>query len=486
MRSVCNHISAPLSHLVNESFSTGIFPDYLKVSKCIPVYKNKGSKHDVVNYRTIHLQSQLAKVFELAFSSRLTNFVETFHLLSSSQNGYRHGKSTNTAISDCLEFIYDALNNKTHIIGLFYDLTRAFDTVDHQLLLSKLYGMGVRGVAQEWAKSYLNNRSQIVVIEGIKSETRNIELGVPQGSILGPLFFILFVDDLTKNCITFNKAILYADDANILMCDKEISSLVNNCNIATMEFAEWCQENGLMLNRNKTFYMRFCTKNISPDYNVLIRLSGKSIQGIDSIKFLGLTMDRKLTWDVHIDNVCAKLSNICYIIRTLKETVSDNILKTVYYGLVQSTLQYGLIFWGSSAHLEKAFKTQKKIIRCMAGVHPLASCRPIFRKLNILTLPCLYISQLIMHVRANENKFLRNNEIHSYYTRTNHLIHQPFSRLSVAQNCHEYIGVKCYNKINFFESNDSLNTCKNKLNTFLTSNCFYSVEEFLNFRCGDA
>lgn len=486
LRSVCKDISIPLSYLVNESFATGSFPDSLKVSKCIPIYKNKGSKYDVSNYRTIHLQSQLAKIFEFAFSSRLTDFVESFHLLSPSQNGFRHGKSTNTAIFDCLDLIYEALNSKTHIIALFYDLSRAFDMVDHQLLLNKLHGIGVRGVAHEWTRSYLCNRSQIVVVEGAKSEARNIDLGVPQGTILGPLFFIIFINDLTENCTTSNKTILYADDSNFLMYNKNIDSLINNCNRMSTEFTDWCQNNGLMLNINKTFYMKFYTKNINPDYNVLIKLYGKSIQGVNNIKFLGLTIDQKLTWEIHINNVCSKLSNVCYIIRTLKETVSSNVLRTLYFGLVQSTLQYGLLFWGSSAHLEKVFKIQKKILRCMAGVHPSTSCKPIFRKFNILTLPCLYISQLIMHIRANEHKFIKNNEVHTYNTRNNHLLHQPFSRLGVAQESPEYIGIKCYNSINLFDSTDSLNACKNKLNSYLIANCFYSVNEFLNFHCEDA
>lgn len=119
----------------------------------------------------------------------------------------------------------------------------------------------------------------------------------------------------------------------------------------------------------------------------------------------------------------------------------------------------------------------------MVNAHPLTSCKPIFKNLNILTLPCLYISQLVLYIRANVNTFLRNHDVHHHYTRNNELIHQPFSRLDISQKSPTYIGIKCYNKINFFEKDDSINTCKNKLNKFLTMNCFYSVDEFLNYQC---
>ena len=447
LRLVGHLISTVLSYLINESFSEGIYPDVLKTSKCIPVYKNKGTKQDVANYRLIHLQSQLAKIFELAYCNRLTNFVETANLLNAVQNGFRKNKSTTTAIHELVEMVYEALNNKTHTVALFYDLSRAFDTVDHKLLLNKLYGVGIRGVAHNWATSYLSSRSQNVVVEGIKSVSANIELGVPQGSILGPLFFIIFINDLTDYCIASDKTILYADDTNFLMRHNNIETLAQNCNTASKQLDDWCNNNGLVLNINKTFHMKFYTKNITPDYNMLIKLCSKSISSADNIKFLGLTIDHKLTWEIHINNVCSKLSNICYIIRTLRETVSITILKTLYYGLVQSTLQYSLIFWGSSAYLERAFVIQKKILRCMVNAHPLTSCKAIFKKLNILTLPCLYISQLILHIRANENNFVRNHEIHSHNTRSNQLMRQPFSRLDIGQKSPNYIGIKCYNKI---------------------------------------
>lgn len=480
IKSVKNLISEPLSYIINESFITGIYPDSLKISKCIPLYKNKGSREDITNYRSIHLLSQIAKIIESAYANRLTNFVVKYNLINPAQHGFRTGRSTNTAIFDLLYTICEALNGKTHIIALYYDLSRAFDSVDHQLLLHKLYGIGVRGVAYDWVASYLQNRTVSVSVGKARSDAKNSVLGVPQGSILGPLFFIIFINDITNSCTTSNKTILYADDTNLLLHHKNLDTIVVNSNLASQEIANWCSDNGLMLNPNKTFYMKFLTKNVTPDNSMLIKLCGKSIQDVQEIKFLGIYIDQKLTWEAHINNTCSKLSSISYIIRTLKETVSYNILKTLYYGLVQSTLQYGLLFWGSSSHLEKLFIMQKKIVRCMVNAHPHSSCKPNFKNLEILTLPCLYISQLIMYIRSNEHQFLRNNDIHPHGTRNNHLIYHPFSRLNIGKNFPTYIGIKCYNKIDFFETNDSINACKYKLNRFLIENAFYSVDEFLN------
>lgn len=480
LRSVSAYIKHPLSYLINASFSTGSFPQSLKESKCIPIYKNKGSRFEVINYRSIHLQCQFSKIFESAYCIRLNSFLDKFKILSQAQHGFRGGKSTTTAIFECLHSIYDSLNKKEHIVALFYDLSRAFDTVDHQLLLDKLYGIGIRGVAHQWVTDYLNNRTQTVSIQGTKSHTTKNTLGVPQGSILAPTLFILFTNDINKTCINSDKVILYADDTNLLVRQKTIETLVQKCNTTSIELSRWCSDNGLILNKNKTFYMQFLTKPMSSDYSLLIKTCHQSTQSIDNIKFLGLFFDPKLTWEVHINSVCSKLSEVCYIIIYMKNTVSEAILKTLYYGLVQSTLQYGLIFWGSSAHINKAFIVQKKILRCMAGISPLATCKPLFKKFKILTLPCLYIFQLIMHIHTNRNHFTKNNEMHLYNTRNCHMIHQPFARLNISQNDPTYIGIKCYNKVKFFETTDTTNTCKNKLNTFLLEHAFYSMDEFLN------
>ena len=481
LKSVSNQISQPLSYLINESFISGKFPEALKESKCIPVYKNKGSKMNIINYRSICVQSQLAKLFEASYSVRLVNFLETFNLLTNNQNGFRGKKSTNTAILQCLEFVYEALNNRENVLGLFYDLSRAFDTINHNLLAQKLFNIGVRGVAHEWAVSYLRDRTQTVVLDGNKSDTLKNGLGVPQGSILGPIFFIIFVNDITEKCSPSNHIILYADDTNILIKNKNTDELVHGSNDASDEVLNYFTNNGLILNAGKTFYMQFLPKNVSLNYDLLLKVQNKSIQSKNTIKFLGLNIDQKLTWEPHIIEICSKLSTTCYIIIQLRDTVTYNILKLLYFGLVQSVLQYGIIFWGSSSHMNKAFAVQKKILRCMNKSHPLSSCKQLFRKYGILTLPSLYIYELLLYIIENSNQLIKNKEVHSYNTRKGEDIYQPYSRLSVGQHSPVFMGTKCLNKINSMIQINNTRDIKTKVYKILLNNAFYSVNEFFQY-----
>ena len=222
LKSVAAIIAEPICNFVNESFACGQFPENLKKSKCIPIYKTKGSKHDRANYRSICIQSQFAKIFEAAFLDRLVKFLDKFNILSECQNGFRKKRSTNTALMQVISFIHDALNGRENVVAFFYDLSRAFDTINHELLLQKLYGIGVRGVANDWIRSYLQDRSQSVVIQNNYSSERFVSLGVPQGSLLGPVLFIIFVNDLFQICGSYGKVVSYADDTNILVSCKNI------------------------------------------------------------------------------------------------------------------------------------------------------------------------------------------------------------------------------------------------------------------------
>lgn len=225
--------------------------------------------------------------------------------------------------------------------------------------------------------------------------------------------------------------------------------------------------------------MSFLPKNTCQNSNLLVKLNKKSIAQVNSIKFLGVTFDHKMTWEEHIDNVSTKLSSACFVIRQLRNTVTLDVLKLAYFGLVQSVLSYGIMYWGNSAHVDKAFIMQKRILRCMMGVHPHTSCRELFINLSILTLPSLYIYSLVLHVKK-QNSVIRNTSVHTHNTRNKNHVHQPFSRLTVGQNSHDYQGVICFNRfIDLSGDVDNFNTFKNNLYAFLTKKAFYSVSEYL-------
>ena len=213
-----HHISAPISFLINRSFTTGIFPSALKTSKVIPVFKNKGSNQTVDNYRPISLLSNIDKIFEKLVYSRLISFLELHNVLSEKQFGFRKKHSTNDALISLTEEIRRSLDSGKLSCGVFIDLQKAFDTVDHEILLHKLKLYGIRGVANRWFRSYLTNRIQFVTYSGSNSKTKIISAGVPQGSVLGPLLFLIYINDLC-NAIQFSQTSLFADDTSIIYSD---------------------------------------------------------------------------------------------------------------------------------------------------------------------------------------------------------------------------------------------------------------------------
>lgn len=265
------------------------------------------------------------------------------------------------------------------------------------------------------------------------------------------------------------------------MKNKNIKELVHRSNDASNEILNYLTNNGLVLNASKTSYMQFLPKNITLNYDLLLKIQNKTIQSTNTIKFLGLNIDQKLTWEPHINEVCSKISTTCYIIKQLRDTVTYDLLKLLYYGLVQSVLQYGLIFWGSSSHLNKAFIVQKKILRCMSKSHPLSSCKPLFRRYGILTLPSLYIYLLLLHIIGNKNLLIKNKEVHSCHTRRDENIYQPYSRLTIGQHSPDYMGIKCLNKINSVEKINNARDIKTKVYDILLNNAFYTVSEFFQY-----
>lgn len=434
------------------------------------------------NFRNISIQTQFAKVIDMSYKTRLEKFIVNHKLINNCQHGFCPGKSTTSAVAELCEHIYESLNLKKASIALYLDLSRAFDTVDHRLLLEKLERIGVRGVANQWIASYLQNRKQIVTIGKNRSEEKTINVGVPQGSILAPILFIIFINDLPSNIN--DTTIMYADDTNIFISGESLEEVSQRAGNVVQYVHNWCSDNGLLLNAEKTQFMSFFPKNKSNDHSSLIRINHKSIQQVQSSKFLGIFIDQKMTWEDHVNHLLSKLSTTCFVIKQLKNTVSINILKLAYFGLAQSTLNYCLMFWGNSSYMNKAFLIQKRIVRCMVGAHSQTSCKPLFKQLKILTLPCLYILQATLYIHKHEQELKKYSSFHNYRTRNKDNIYPPFSRLSVGQDCHLYQGIRFYNRcrVLFGSAQSDNNNCKsfkNFVTEYLLNNAFYSIEEFI-------
>jgi hypothetical protein len=259
-----------------------------------------------------------------------------------------------------------------------------------------------------------------------------IKHGVPEGSKLGPLFLLLYVNDLPKITDENSKIVLFADDTSIIITSPNPIQFKNNVNKIFQDVNRWFSTNSLSLNIDKTHYMQFITKNSSLiDLN--ISHGNKKIANICNTKFLGITLDNTLSWKTHIDTIIPKLSSACFTIRSVKPFLSQESLKMVYYSYFHSIITYGLIFWGNSYYSNTIFRLQKRTIRIIVGMRDRDSCREHFRKLKILPLKSQYTLSLTLFVINNKNYFKVNSEIHNINTRTKSNLHQPLSHLSTYQ-----------------------------------------------------
>jgi hypothetical protein len=272
-----------------------------------------------------------------------------------------------------------ALNNKSIVGGIFCDLSKAHDCVDHEILISKLEFYGISGKAKQLITSYLQNRYQRVLIKNkgsinYFSEWTLVKKGVPQDSILGPLCFLLYINDLPSSFHHVPMPTLFADDTSLIYTNSNLNDFENRINTLFSSLNNWFETTLLSLNYNKTHCMQFLTKT-NQDINLHINLNNKQTETTLNTKFLGLIIDNALSWKAHIDYIVPKLSTACYAIRFLKSFLSPNDLRMIYFSYMHSIITYGIIFWGNSPHSKTIFKFQKKAIRIITNSGTRASCQ---------------------------------------------------------------------------------------------------------------
>ena len=334
LQQVIVSISLPLHHIFTQSFTSGVVPLQLKVAKVIPVFKS-GQKDLLDNYRPISLLSCFSKIIEKIVCNRLTTFLDSNNLISNFQFGFRKGHSTIHPLIHFLNTVSSALDRKEHSIAIFCDLRKAFDTVNHKILLSKMKKLGIGGVELRWFQNYLVDRRQLVHIGGLNSKFLDVLTGVPQGSILGPLLFLIYINDLPM-CSELI-ALLFADDTTLILSDSNIDLLVSRVNIAFKHVCDFFRLNKLALHPAKTKFMLFtnCNElknkdvniildfnnsNTVPDPNLLTNLERITAESsVPAIKFLGILIDPQLSFKFHIDFLTSKISKAMYFLKQCKK-----------------------------------------------------------------------------------------------------------------------------------------------------------------------
>ena len=376
----------PLKEIINISFATGLYPDKLKLAEIIAVFKNKGDPRLLPNYRPISLLSNINKIFEKLVHTRLFSFLELHDCIYELQFGFRAKYSTNHALMSLTETVRNALDNSNFACGIFVDFQKAFDTVDHNILLNKLDHYGVRGIANNWFRSYLSNRKQYVSVNGFHSNTEIMKFGVPQGSVLGPLLFLVYINDL-RNAIHNSIVHHFADDTNLLYINKNLKVIQNKMNKDLKSLVTWLRANKISLNATKTEMLIFRDPRKKIDFDLKIKIDGKKITPCNSVKYLGIFIDCHLNWNTHRTELSTKHSRATGMLSKIRYYVSKDTLKMVYYGIFSSILTYGSQIWGQHNAITKKLQVfQNKAMRIMNFQPRRTTATPLFKLSKILKL----------------------------------------------------------------------------------------------------
>jgi hypothetical protein len=413
--------------IVNQSFRQSKFPDSMKTAKIVPIFKS-GSPTDKNNYRPIAILPVLSKILEKVVHKRLLNFLESNSSLYVKQYGFIKNSNTNCALFDIITKIQESIDSGCKTSGLFLDLAKAFDVVNHRFLLEKLRILGIRFGSARWFSSYLFNRKQYVDCNGISSNFMTNSSGVPQGSILGPLLFLIFIDDI-KNLNLFGNLQLFADDTAILYSEMNWDILEVNMNKDLETIKIWMSRNKLLVNAKKSCFITF-GNSAKPDLNIKIGID--FIEHVDKVKYLGILIDEKINFEEHINFVKNKISSIIGLLFKLRRILPLNAKKMIYFSLIHSNMAYACEVWGHCANtrIERVFVLQKKAVKAMCGLSYRSHSHPIFCEHSILPLrslinfkACLHLHGSLNHYIRTNQSFLHNHDIHHHNTRNRNHLH---------------------------------------------------------------
>ena len=458
----------PLQKVIDASFRTGIFPKHLKIARITPIHKN-GEFSVPSNFRPISSLPYISKIYEKLMVNRLISFCVKFSILSDVQFGFQSGISTSDALFKITESIYKALDNKSHHISILLDIRKAFDCVDHIILLRKLHHYGIRGVPWKWFQSYLSDRQCYLEINSIKSNLNTFNTGVPQGSILGPILFLIYVNNLPQTTDILETQ-LFADDTIVSYSNNDLDLLKYSANNELLKILNWTVTNKLTLNASKTEILFVSNRADSSD-NVNISLQNELKAPCNSCKYLGVHLDKNMTFSVHIDEVLNKISRHTGILFKIRNNLPTKARLDYYYAFIYPYLSYNVIFWGATyqTYLNPLIVQHKRTIRtiCDAGFRDHTD--PLFYKLGLLKFQDIYKYNLLIYM----HKALARGEYaleHNVATRNNDgfMARTVRHQLTLTQHAVSFVGPTEWNKLPYsMRSVERLTLFKKALKAYL-------------------
>ena len=348
-----------------------------------------------------------------------------------------------------------SLDGREVFVGVSLDFRKAFDTIDFSILLNKLYKYGIRGNAYKWFNDYLTNRKQIVELCNTKSSPLQVQCGVPQGSILGPILFILYINDLqySSNLLP----IIFADDTNLFLSSKNIRDCIQSINTELFKISDWIISNRLSLNIDKTNFIVF-SKTKTPDNMPPVSINGQQIKQVNAVKFLGVIIDDKLSWCDHLNYVKGKISRSIGMLACARHNLNRDTLIKLYYAFIYPYLKYCIDVWGhcGQLHFQSLFRLQKRAVRTITFSKRRTPSAPLFKSLGILNLESIYIMSISVFMYKHyyrllptvvDEFFQLNTSIHDINTRQRNQLHVPRGRLIIRQQSIRFRGVQIWNQL---------------------------------------